>query len=525
MGNGVPGRGTDAPRRANLLLALAAAVAVAFGFAGVTGGYFLTDDWFILGKAAQFGPGNLHHVFALGPGQLHWRPLPDALWALEYRLFGLDPTGWHVVKLALHAAGAFLLGLLARRLTGHFAVGLLAALLLALHPLGCASGVWIAATHENLLALFYLATLLAIDHHAKGEGGLLPVGLAFAGAALSKETGATAVALGLGHAFLIAAPGEQRRRALRACGLLVLLAVAYAGVRFAARAVPGSESPFRPPRGQFLWSLTAGPMRWILLPVSETAHANPANASLAFALVTAVVLARWLASRAPAWRAALLGLLAVPVAMLPIAPFFTSPSMGPEMWKGLFVGHYLLLPTAGFCLALAVAAAAAGRGAGLALLGPAFLVALFGITLRKNLGPWIEAGEVSARFAAGLREHVPARAAGRPVAVGVVGRPVWHRGVRIDPGQPVEFAFEKGWPLPPYPTERGMPLEVVQGYLTTLQTEMPYKPALYDTREAALADAKRALAEGQRPEDLVLLEWDAQVRELRPIPLAEPPPR
>jgi hypothetical protein len=259
-------------------------------------------------------------------------------------------------------------------------------------------------------------------------------------------------------------------------------------------------------------------MRWILLPVSETAHGNPANARLAFALVTAVVLARWLATRAPAWRTALFGILLVPVAMLPIAPFFTSPSMGPEMWKGLFVGHYLLLPTAGFCLALAVAAGTPGGGRGIPWLGPAFLVALFGITLRRNLGPWIEAGEISARFAAGIREHVPTREAGHPVAVGLVSRPVWHRGVRIDPGQALEFALEKGWPLPPYPTERGIPLEEVQRYLTKLQSEMPYKPALYDTRAQALADAKRALAEGQRPEDLVLLEWDAVQRALRRLP-------
>src|SRR5262249_54638415 len=158
--------------------------------------------------------------------------------------------------------------------------------------------------------------------------------------------------------------------------------------------------PFRPPLGEFLWSLTIGPMRWILFPVSETAHDNPGNARLAFGLVTAVVLSRWLAGRAPSWRAALLGLLFVPATMLPLAPFFTSPSMGPEMWKGLFVGHYLLLPTAGFVLAIAVAAP--GRGGGIPWLGPAFALALFGVTLRKNLAPWIEAGEVSGRFAAGL---------------------------------------------------------------------------------------------------------------------------
>ncbi len=512
----------SASRRATLLLATAAVLG---GFAGTTRGYFLTDDWFILGKAAQFRADNLHHVFALGPGQLHWRPLADLVWATEYDLFGLHPTGWHLVKLALHATSALLLGILARRLTGRPGVGLLATLLFALHPLTCAAGVWIAATHENLVCAFFLATLLALDRRSKGEGGLLPVGLAFAGALLSKETGATVLALGLAYAFLCVSPGEQRRRALRACGLLAALTAVYAAIRLAAGAVPGSESPFRPSIGDFLWSLSIGPVRWILFPVADTAHPNPDNARLALGLVTAVVVARWLVARLPSWRPALLGLLVVPAAMLPIAPFFSSEVMGPEMWKGLFVGHYLLLPTAGFTLALAVAAGAEGRGRGLRWLGPAFLVVLFGITLRRNLGPWIEAGDVSARFAAGLREHVPTRRAGETVAVGIIGRPVWHRGVRIDPGQPLEFALEKGWPLPPYPTQRGIPLEEVQRYLTDLQSEMPYKPALYDTRVQALAEAQRALAEGQRPENLVILEWDEGAGNLTRLPLPPTAPR
>ncbi|HKB17230.1 MAG TPA: hypothetical protein VKF62_14275, partial [Planctomycetota bacterium] len=415
--------------------------------------------------------------------------------------------------------------ILARRLTGRPGVGLLATLLFALHPLTCAAGVWIAATPENLVCAFFLATLLALDRRAKGEGGLLPVGLAFVGALLSKETGATVLALGFAHAFLCASPGEQRQRAHRACGLLAALAAVYVAIRLAAGAVPGSESPFRPSPAEILWSLSIGPMRWILAPVSETAHTNPGNARLALSLVTAVVVARWLVARLPSWRPALLGLLAVPAAMVPIAPFFTSEVMGPEMWKGLFVAHYLLLPTAGFSLALAVAAGGEGQGRGLRWLGPAFLVVLFGIILRRNLGPWIEAGDISARFAAGIREHVPTREAGHLVAVGLVGRPVWHRGVRIDPGQPLEFALEKGWPLPPYPTQRGIPLEEVQRYLTRLQDEMPYKPALYDTREQALAEARRALGEGQRPEDLVLLEWDEAARTLARLPLPTPPPR
>ena len=89
----------------------------------------------------------------------------------------------------------------------------------------------------------------------------------------------------------------------------------------------------------------------------------------------------------------------------------------------------------------------------------------------------------------------------------------------------LEFALEKGWLLPPYPTERGIPLEEVQRYLTDLQSEMPYKPALYDTRVQALAEARRALAEGQRLEDLVILEWDEGARELRRLPVLPAPPR
>ena len=66
-------------RRGALLLAAVSLAAVLAGFAGTWNGYFLTDDWQTLGYASQFHLANSPHLFALGPGQLHWLATPRML--------------------------------------------------------------------------------------------------------------------------------------------------------------------------------------------------------------------------------------------------------------------------------------------------------------------------------------------------------------------------------------------------------------------------------------------------------------
>src|SRR4029077_21290392 len=77
---------------------------------------------------------------------------------LEWRLWGMKSTGYHVVNLALHIAACLLLWLLLRRLS--IPGGFLAALLYAIHPVNVESVAWVVQRKDTLSTLFFLLSIL-----------------------------------------------------------------------------------------------------------------------------------------------------------------------------------------------------------------------------------------------------------------------------------------------------------------------------------------------------------------------------
>ncbi len=99
----------------------------------------------------------------------HYVPVTWLTLALDYRLWGIDPAGYHLTSLLLHAANAALFYLLARRLLAAAAnFGPLverlgaatAALFFALHPLRAESVAWVTERRDVLSGFFFLLTLL-----------------------------------------------------------------------------------------------------------------------------------------------------------------------------------------------------------------------------------------------------------------------------------------------------------------------------------------------------------------------------
>src|SRR2546422_5301013 len=113
----------------------------------------------------------------------HYIPLTWMTLGLDYLLWGMNPVGYHLTSLLLHAANAVVFFFVVRRLLtralpgpserGHaLAVSAgVAALVFAIHPLRVESVAWVTERREVVLGLFYLSTVLIDPPACERDGG------------------------------------------------------------------------------------------------------------------------------------------------------------------------------------------------------------------------------------------------------------------------------------------------------------------------------------------------------------------
>jgi len=133
------------------------------------GGFLLDDDLLLTENAIIKSPNGLAEFWLTDHATDYWPVTNSVLW-VEWRLWGMDPTGYHAVNLALHVADALLLWLVLHRLSipGAYA----AALLFAVHPVNVESVAWISSL-KNVLSLFFslvaVACYLTADDRGMGR--------------------------------------------------------------------------------------------------------------------------------------------------------------------------------------------------------------------------------------------------------------------------------------------------------------------------------------------------------------------
>jgi tetratricopeptide (TPR) repeat protein len=152
--------------RFGVLIAVALAV-VAAAYAVAPQGAFLWDDRPLILESPSVHDPDLVETF-LHPfwqsggaaGAAYYRPLITLLYALEWRLYGVNPAGYHVTNLLLHLLAVALVALLARRAGATPLAASLAAAVWGLAPRLTESVAWISGRTDIASAVFAFAALL-----------------------------------------------------------------------------------------------------------------------------------------------------------------------------------------------------------------------------------------------------------------------------------------------------------------------------------------------------------------------------
>jgi tetratricopeptide (TPR) repeat protein len=147
---------------------------------------FIWDDGFYIIQNEKFIQPDALQLIWLGKARLPYYPLTWSMFLLEWRCFGASPLPYHIVNVALHALGSFLIYLVLRRLGLRLAP--LVGLLFAVHPVNVTTVTWISEGKNTLSLVFYALTVWFYLDTERPACYALSL-LSFVAAVLAKTTG------------------------------------------------------------------------------------------------------------------------------------------------------------------------------------------------------------------------------------------------------------------------------------------------------------------------------------------------
>ena len=156
------------------------------------GGFTWDDDAYVTNNVTLRSAPGLSQIWGRLTATPQYYPLVFTSFWLEYHLWGLNPLGYHIINVLLHALAALLLWrvLVQLQLPGAW----LAAGIFALHPVAVESVAWVTERKNVLSAVFYFAAALAYlrwqerETTDQGTNGLYLLSLALFICALFSKT-------------------------------------------------------------------------------------------------------------------------------------------------------------------------------------------------------------------------------------------------------------------------------------------------------------------------------------------------
>ena len=138
-------------------VAIIVLVAILAYLPSINGGFVLDDELFVTENNLNQSLDSLSKLWCTTESEEYYPVSYSTFW-IERRLWGLNPTGYHVTNLILHLAETLLIWVILRKMSipGAF----LAAMLFAIHPVNVESVAWIAQRRNVAAMLFFLLSIL-----------------------------------------------------------------------------------------------------------------------------------------------------------------------------------------------------------------------------------------------------------------------------------------------------------------------------------------------------------------------------
>lgn len=197
---------------------------------------FVHDDVVFIQNNPQIGSlSNLSGIFlkpaffseSSGVINTYYRPLLEVFYRLEFRLFGLNPAGYHFFNILIHIVNGILVFRLIDLITKRQMLSMFVAAALIVHPVQSQAVVCIAGVSNLLMALFCLASFW---FYLKNQR---PLALLFFSAGLFTKEQAIILPVLIAVYEICFRPGGEKtwRPALFRIGGFVALVIAYLGLR------------------------------------------------------------------------------------------------------------------------------------------------------------------------------------------------------------------------------------------------------------------------------------------------------
>ena len=127
---------------------------------------FVWDDVNYIERNPQIRSINLEQIFS-GYVMGNYHPFTMLTLSIEYQLFGLNPTGYHIVNLLLHLGNVALVFYAIFLLSKKSTAALVAALLFGIHPLHVESVAWVSELKDLLYTFFFLGAYVCYLKYLK----------------------------------------------------------------------------------------------------------------------------------------------------------------------------------------------------------------------------------------------------------------------------------------------------------------------------------------------------------------------